>query len=163
MDSELSEARGFSVNRETIETNQGEEIGATEPISLKIPSRAEYVLLARLVMSQVGELAGLEQQDMYDLKLAITEAATNVIRHAQVDSFEIEYRTSPEAIEITVKDAGEGFEEEDFSGHPNSRGGFGLTVIKSLVDEVALETTTGSGTRLRMVRQISTVPRNQTG
>ena len=151
------------MDRETIETNQDEEIGTTEPISLKIPSRAEYVLLARLVMSQVGELAGLEQQDIYDLKLAVTEATTNVIRHAQVDSFEIEYRTSPRIIEVTVKDAGEGFEEEDFSSHPDSRGGFGLTVINSLMDEVALETIAGNGTRLRMIRQVSTVPKDETG
>ncbi len=154
---------GFFVSRKTIETKEGEGIGISEPISLKIPSRAEYVLLARLVVSQVGELAGFEHQDIYDLKLAITEAATNVIRHAEVESFEIEYRTLPGAIEITVKDAGEGFEEEDFTGDPGSQGGFGLTVIRSLVDEVALETVAGGGTRLRMVLQPSVVPSDKTG
>lgn len=143
------------MSRETVEKREGKEIGTSEPISLKIPSRAEYVLLARLVVSQVGELAGFDQQDVYDLKLAITEAATNVIRHAEVDSFEIEYRPSPGEIEIIVKDAGEGFEAEDLMGDPSSQGGFGLAVIQNLVDEVVLETTAGGGTRLRMIRQPS--------
>lgn len=151
------------MSRETTEAAEEEEIGIAEPISLKIPSRAEYVLLARLVVSQVGELAGFEHQDIYDLKLAITEAATNVIRHAAVDSFEIEYRSLPGAVEITVNDTGEGFEAEDFTHDPDSQGGFGLAVIRSLVDEVALESTAGGGTRLRMNRRASTPASSETG
>lgn len=151
------------MGRKTTETKEEDEIGITEPVSLKIPSRAEYVLLARLVVSQVGELAGFEHQDVYDLKLAITEAATNVIRHAAVDSFEIEYRVLPGAVEITVRDTGEGFDAEDFTGDPGVDGGFGLAVIRSLVDEVALESTAGGGTLLRMTRQTSASARSETG
>ena len=151
------------MGQETTETREEEEIGITEPVSLKIPSKAEYVLLARLVVSQVGELADFGYQDVYDLKLAITEAATNVIRHAAVDSFEIEYRVMPGAVEITVRDAGEGFEAEDFTGDPGVEGGFGLAVIRSLVDEVMLESTAGGGTRLRMTRRVSTPVRSEIG
>ena len=63
-----------------------------EPVYLRIPSRAEYVLLARLVVSSVGQLAGFGAEDIYDLKLAVTEAVTNVIRHAAVNELRIEYR-----------------------------------------------------------------------
>lgn len=150
-------------SRETIKSKKEEEAGAADAISLKIPSRAEYVLLARLVVSQVAELADFEQQDIYDLKLAITEAATNVIRHAKVDSFEIEYRALLKAVEVTVKDTGEGFETEDFTGDPGSEGGFGLTVIQNLVDEVALESTAGGGTRLKMIHHSSATPELETG
>ena len=151
------------MERESIAEKEEKEPVITDPVSLKIPSRAEYVLLARLVVSQVGELAGFNQQDIYDLKLAITEAATNVIRHAEVDSFEIEYRVLPGAVEITVKDTGEGFEEEDFTGDSGSQGGFGLAVIRSLVDEVALESAAGGGTRLIMSRRASEPARSETG
>lgn len=151
------------MGRETTEAREEEEIGTAEPISLKIPSRAEYVLLARLVVSNVGSLAGFEQHDIYDLKLAITEAATNVIRHADVDHFEIEYRLASGAVEITVEDTGDGFREEDFTGDAGSQGGFGLAVIRSLVDELALESTAGGGTRLRMVRRASTPVSSEIG
>ena len=132
-----------------------ENTGLAEPISLRIPSRPEYVLLARLVVTQVGQMAGFGQAEIYDLKLAVTEAATNVIRHADVESFEIEYVARSRAVEITVKDAGGGFNVEDLTRVPDSQGGFGLAVIGSLVDEVVLDSTGGNGTQLKMVYRSS--------
>ncbi len=151
------------MNREAAETREGEVVKLSDPVSLTIPSRAEYVLLARLVVSQVGQLAGFGPEDIYDLKLAVTEAVTNVIRHATVDSFEVEYRVLPGAVEITVKDAGGGFEVEALNPTPDAQGGFGLAVIKSLVDEVKLESAPGGGTRLRMVRRAAAAARTEIG
>ena len=76
--------------------------GLSDPISLTLPSSPEYVLLARLVMGQAGRLAGLQPDEVYDLKLAVTEAVTNVIRHASVESYEIEYRVLPMGVEVSV-------------------------------------------------------------
>lgn len=143
------------MKRETAEMSEGEGIGFPDPISLRIPSRSEYALIARLVVAQVGQAAGFGPEDVYDLKLAVTEAVTNVIRHAAVDSFEIEYRASPEVVEITVVDAGGGFEAGESSHEPGHDGGFGLAVIRSLVDEVVLDSAAGNGTRLKMVRRAS--------
>lgn len=151
------------MNREAAETREGEEVKLSDPVSLKIPSRAEYVLLARLVVSQVGQLAGFGPEDVYDLKLAVTEAVTNVIRHATVGSFEVEYRVLAGAVEITVKDAGGGFEVEGLSPTPDAQGGFGMTIIRSLVDEVNLESIPGGGTRLRMVRRAAAAARTEIG
>jgi serine/threonine-protein kinase RsbW len=141
------------MNHEIAETRGGEEIGLSDPISLRIPSSSEYVLLARLVVSQVGQMAGFESEDIYDLKLAVTEAATNVIRHASVERFDIEYRVSPRTVEITVVDEGGGFDAERLTKTPHEQGGFGLTVIQNLVDEMSLESTAGGGTCLKMIRR----------
>ncbi len=141
------------MNRETAKMSEGDGIGLSEPISLRIPSRSEYALIARLVVSQVGQAAGFGPEDVYDLKLAVTEAVTNVIRHAAVDDFEIEYRARPEVVEITVTDAGGGFEADEPAPAPGYEGGFGLAVIRSLVDEVILDSASGGGTRLRMIRR----------
>ena len=108
---------------------------------------------ARLVVAQVGRLAGVGPEDVYDLKLAVTEAATNVIRHAAVESYEIEYRVLPRAVEITVIDTGGGFNVADLTCAPDGQGGFGLAVIRDLVDELALDSTEGGGTRLKMIRR----------
>ena len=80
---------------ETMENTEEKGSGISEPVVLEIPSSSEYVLLARLVVSCSGQLAGFGPEDVYDLKLAVTEAATNVIRHAAVDSFQIKYRPCP--------------------------------------------------------------------
>src|SRR3954467_15879484 len=95
---------------ETMENRQEKWFGFPEPIVLELPSSSEYVLLARLVVSCTGQLAGFEPEDVYDLKLAVTEAATNVIRHAAVGSFQIEYRVLPLVVEIAVSDEGGGFD-----------------------------------------------------
>lgn len=149
------------MSRETTETREEEGTGTTEPISLKIPSKAEYVILARLVISRIGQLTNLGDDDVYDLKLAVTEAATNAIRHASVESFEVRYRTLPEAVEITVSDAGGGFDTGDLTHVPDSQGGFGIAIIHSLVDEVFIEST-DEGTQLRMIRQTSSPVHSET-
>ena len=141
------------MERETAKASGG-SIGLSQPVSLILPSSAEYVLLARLVVGQVGRLAGFEPEDVYDLKLAVTEAVTNVIRHASVDSYEIEYRILPLGVEISVTDAGGGFSVADLTDESDEHGGFGLTVIRNLVDELVLDSTKGGGTRLKMIRRV---------
>jgi serine/threonine-protein kinase RsbW len=148
------------MERETAEINGGKGRRFPEPLSLTLPSSPEYVLLARLVVTQVGHLAGFGPEDVYDLKLAITEAATNVIRHAAVESYEIEYRVLPRAVEITVIDTGGGFNVADLTRAPDGHGGFGLAVIRDLVDELVLDSTRGGGTRLKMIRRASEDPGN---
>lgn len=132
-------------------TGESGGLEALEPVCLKIPSRAEYVLLARLVVSSVGRLAGFDAEDIYDLKLAVTEAVTNVIRHAAVDELRIEYRAAPQMVDVTVTDEGGGFDIGALTGEPGEHGGFGLAVIQNLVDEVVLDSA-GGGTSLRMIR-----------
>ena len=126
--------------------------GFRDPISLTLPSSPEYVLLARLVMGQAGRLAGLEPEEVYDLKLAITEAVTNVIRHASVESYEIQYKILSSGVEVSVMDTGGGFSVADLTGEPGEHGGFGLAVIRNLVDELVLDSAKGGGTRLKMIR-----------
>src|SRR5919202_3963700 len=147
------------MERETTEINEGEGPGSSDPISLTLPSSPEYVLLARLVVTQVGRMAGFGPEDVYDLKLAVTEAATNVIRHAAVENYEIEYRVLPRAVEITVIDTGGGFNVADLTRAPDGQGGFGLALIRALVDELVLDSTEGGGTRLKMIRHTSEGPK----
>jgi serine/threonine-protein kinase RsbW len=137
---------------EAMENQEEKGSKTAEPVVLELPSSSEYILLARLVVSCAGQLAGFEPEDVYDLKLAVTEAATNVIRHAAVESFQIEYRVHPRAVEIAVVDRGGGFDVEELTGNLDEHGGFGLAVIQSLIDEVVVDST-ASGTRLKMIRR----------
>jgi serine/threonine-protein kinase RsbW len=141
------------MERETAKATEADS-GFRGPISLTLPSSPEYVLLARLVMGQAGRLAGLEPDEIYDLKLAVTEAVTNVIRHTSVQSYEIEYRLLPSGVEVSVTDTGGGFSVGDLTGEPDEHGGFGLAVIRNLVDEMILDSTKDGGTRLKMVRRV---------
>jgi serine/threonine-protein kinase RsbW len=134
-----------------MDNRQSRGSGISEPIVLELPSSSEYLLLARLVVSCAGQLAEFEPEDVYDLKLAVTEAATNVIRHTVVGSFQIEYKVLSRTVEITVIDKGGGFDVRELTEKPGEHGGFGLAVIQSLVDEVVLDSS-ADGTRLKMIR-----------
>jgi anti-sigma regulatory factor (Ser/Thr protein kinase) len=60
---------------------------------------------------------------------------------------------------VTVTDAGGGFSAAALTAEPDDQGGFGLTVIRNLVDELVLDSTKGGGTRLKIIRHASTSPR----
>ena len=47
-----------------------------QTVRLEVPARPGYIVLARLALSAVCRLTALEDEDVADLKLAITEAAT---------------------------------------------------------------------------------------
>jgi serine/threonine-protein kinase RsbW len=48
-------------------------------VSLTIPARADYLVLARLALSAVCRLTPLSPEEVADLKLAITEAANDFV------------------------------------------------------------------------------------
>ena len=107
---------------ETMENRQRKGSGIPEPIVLELPSSSEYLLLARLVVSCAGQLAEFEPEDVYDLKLAVTEAATNVVRHTAVGSFQVEYKVLPGTVEITAS-TGWRLRRQGLTEEPGEHGG----------------------------------------
>jgi serine/threonine-protein kinase RsbW len=56
---------------------------STRAVSLTVPAKPEYVVLARLALGAVCRLAPLSPEEVGDLKLAMTEAAALVVTSAQ--------------------------------------------------------------------------------
>jgi anti-sigma regulatory factor (Ser/Thr protein kinase) len=55
------------------------EASTARAVSLAIPAKPDYVVLARLALSAVCRLSPLAPEEVADLKLAITEAATYIM------------------------------------------------------------------------------------
>ena len=53
-----------------------------DAIRLRFPARPEYLLLARLAVTAVARRMALGRVEVGDLKLAVTEACSNAVRHA---------------------------------------------------------------------------------
>jgi len=53
---------------------------STRSVRLTVPAKPEYIVLTRLALSAVCRLTSLEPEDVADLKLAVTEAATAFVR-----------------------------------------------------------------------------------
>lgn len=131
-------------------------------IELEIPAKAEYVGLARLVVSSLASgRRALADDRIDDLKLAVSEACTNAIEaHGAAsldDRIVVRCWEGDDRLEVSVEDRGEGFDPQALPEHPpvtdpdrlNFERGLGIPLIKTLVDEVQFETT-DAGTSVRL-------------
>jgi hypothetical protein len=55
------------------------QVSDSRDVSLTIPARPDYLVLARLALSAVCRLTPLSPEEVADLKLAITEAANDYV------------------------------------------------------------------------------------
>ncbi|MDX6413166.1 MAG: serine/threonine-protein kinase RsbW [Gaiellaceae bacterium] len=130
-------------------------------VRLTIPARAEYITLGRLALTGIARLRSLSDELLADLKLALTEAASNSVRHAYGESnvgvVQISYELLPDRLVIEVTDEGEGFDPAEHSGSADelSEGGLGIAIIRAIADEVEIETQPdGKGSRLRFEKAL---------
>jgi serine/threonine-protein kinase RsbW len=128
-------------------------------VKLTIPARPEYITLGRLALTAIAGVRPLTDETLHDLKLALTEACTNSVKHAYADggdgTVDILYELEPDRLAVEVGDAGPGFEPEDgdgFDGDDLSEGGLGIEIIRAVTDEVEIAEREGGGSRLRFVK-----------
>ncbi len=129
---------------------------------MTIPARAEYITLCRLALTGLARLRPFSEELLGDLKLALTEACSNSVRHAYDDStegvVEIVYELHPDRLVIQVSDEGEGFDPaEPKEGEESlSEGGLGIAIIRAIADEVEIGSQPGGkGSRLRFAKALA--------
>ena len=134
------------------------EIGRS--VRLTIPAKPEYITLGRLALSGLSRVRPLNEETLGDLKLALTEACTNSVRHAYEEgregAVEIVYELEPDRIAVEVTDEGAGFTPEHLEaltdGDSLNEGGLGIAIIRALADEVEFGAGESGGSRLRFVK-----------
>jgi serine/threonine-protein kinase RsbW len=130
----------------------------TPRVRLTIPAKPEYITLVRLALSGLSGLRPLSEETLSDMKLAVTEACTNSVRHGYQDGggrVEILYELQPDRLVVEVADDGPGFDAS--GGRPTeenlAEGGLGIAIIKAVSDEFESgERSDGRGSRLRFVK-----------
>lgn len=132
-------------------------------VALSIPAKAEYIALCRLALSGLAQVRDFEPETLADLKLALTEACSNSIRHAYKEGrggvVDVRYELSQDRLEVEVVDEGTGFDVEAADtdgaeiGDELDEGGLGIDIIRSLTDELAIESHP-QGSRLRFVKYL---------
>ena len=136
-----------------------------QAIRLTIPAKPEYITLGRLALTGIARLRAeqLPQEVLGDLKLALTEACTNSVRHAYPDgggTVQITYELHADRLVVEVADEGEGFEPpQDASsrldGDELSEGGLGIAIIEALADEFEITERAEGGSSLRFVKHLT--------
>jgi serine/threonine-protein kinase RsbW len=131
-------------------------------VRLRIPAQPEYIALSRLALTGLSRVRQISDETLAELKLAITEACSNSVRHAYGEGegmVDIVYRLESDRITIDVVDQGTGFDaagagvlpdESDLAG-----AGRGIAIIRSIADELEVGAgESGRGSRLRFVKAL---------
>lgn len=128
---------------------------------LVVDSRLEAVAEARAWLAKQASQAGFSSDAIGDLKLAVTEAITNVVCHAYggepgheiVLSLEVD----EEALTLTIRDFARGqfdgnYPAPDLNGEP-PESGYGIFLMRQVMDEVRYDTSSEVGTTLTLVKR----------
>jgi serine/threonine-protein kinase RsbW len=123
--------------------------GLSSDVRLTLPARPENVAVIRHVLGAFAEALRLPAELVEDMRLAVTEACTNVVRHAYQDGegpIDVTIRPDGDRIELIVTDQGRGLgPSTDVSGP-----GLGLPLIAALAESVQLDHSPTRGSRVAM-------------
>jgi serine/threonine-protein kinase RsbW len=141
--------------------------GDAQIVSLTIPAEPRWLALCRLVLSGLCRLGPVDDEVLADLKLAVTEACSNSVRHAYDENgaagiVSVRYELLPNAVSVEVADAGHGFRFDrpvpELRQQPDEElreDEMGLAIIHALVDEVDIGAgPEGRGTRIAFVKYL---------
>ena len=133
----------------------------TRAVRLSIPAKPEYITLGRLALTGLARLHDLADDALGDLKLALTEACTNSVRHAYGNgegAVEILYELRADSLVVEVCDEGSGFTAPERAAEREedalAEGGLGIALIRALTDEFALSDREHGGASLRFVKYL---------
>ena len=143
-------------------TGDTDEADGARAVTLRIPAKPEYITLCRLALTGLAQLREIADDVMADLKLALTEAVSNSVRHAYGPSgdghVDVTYELRPDRLAIEVVDDGDGFDPDEapsIDGGELSEGGLGIAIIRTIADEFELHSKLGErGSRLRFVKNL---------
>jgi anti-sigma regulatory factor (Ser/Thr protein kinase) len=128
-------------------------------VRCSIPSHPKYLPLVRSMVSEGAALAGFDRDLTARLLLAVTEAVTNVIRHAYGNRYDrrmdLEVRAEPHTLRLDLTDYGTYVDPKHIASRPLGEvrpGGLGVHLIRTTMDTVDYCRNAHGGTTLRMVK-----------
>jgi serine/threonine-protein kinase RsbW len=127
---------------------------------LEMPAKAKYVGLARLMVGSIARRMRFSEEGIDDLKIAVSEMCTNAIVHT-VNGREdkppilVRFLAGNGFLTIEVRDEGPGFDpslviDKESTDLPGK--GFGIPLIRSLVDVFECDSHPTSGTTISVTK-----------
>ena len=134
-------------------------------IEVSIGSALEYLDLVQTVTDCVTSFMGFDEDTAHWIGMSVRESVTNAIQHGnkldQNKQVDIRFEVSPDSLEISVKDQGNGFRVDDLPSPLDPENllkpsGRGIFYIKSFMDEVEFRAHSQGGMEVHMVKRMST-------
>jgi serine/threonine-protein kinase RsbW len=137
-----------------------------QPRRLVVPGRFDRLTEIATFITQAAHTAGLNDDDVFHVEMAVDEACSNIIEHAyaaQSGEIDLTCRCPVTGqFEVVIRDFGEPFDPEEIPPPDVSlpadldalnEGGLGLYFMRKLMDEVRFEFVPGQGNRLTMLKR----------
>lgn len=133
---------------------------AVAEVALELPPMAEFVGTGRMVVASLARHYGFGDEQIEDLRIAVSEAITNAVRsHIEAgvpDAVHVVASMEGDALTVTVEDRAGGLPapEPDVGATPHAgdlEAGLGVSLIRALIPEATIEPRAGEGTTIRMV------------
>ena len=131
-------------------------------VRLTMPARAEGVGVVRQALAGMADALAFDAAVVADMKMAVTEACTNVVVHAydgEEGTLEVEMLADDSTLTIVVRDWGTGIQPRPARREAPALG-LGLPLIAALSDwfELTGSTTSGAAVRMRFMADGSADP-----
>ena len=127
-------------------------VAVVPEVRLTMPARAEGVGVVRQALAGMADALAFDAAVVADMKMAVTEACTNVVVHAydgEEGTLEVEMLADENGLTIVVRDHGAGIQPRPARSEPPALG-LGLPLIAALSDAFELKGSAGQGTEVRM-------------
>ena len=131
-------------------------------IEMRFPCKPEFVRTIRRAVVDFAESFNVPESIVAEIEVAASEAVTNVIRHAysagkRKSPVFVRCRRTRADFTVEVVDNGSGFDvpPDDFVPDVDIErdGGFGIVLIRNLMDTVNYESGPNAGTHIRMTKR----------
>jgi serine/threonine-protein kinase RsbW len=122
-------------------------------VRMTLPARPEGVAVVRQALSGMADALDVDAAVLADMKMAVSEACTNVVVHAYDDSegvLEVDMTAGDTSLTIRVRDYGGGIQPSLNQSREVPALGLGLPLIAALSDAFELHGSAGHGTEVRM-------------
>jgi serine/threonine-protein kinase RsbW len=125
--------------------------------SLDLPRETLSIPVIRRVLGDTLSGLGVSEACIADILVAISEACTNVVQHADSTSrYEVTVGIDGGHCVLKVVDRGKGFEDQsEKSVQADSESGRGIKIMKALVDDVSFDSRPESGTVVYLQKRLS--------
>jgi serine/threonine-protein kinase RsbW len=126
-------------------------------ISLDLPRDAELVARTRRTLDGALDGAGVDEDCRHDIRLALTEACANVIKHAEHSTiYHVGVMVENSECTIEVTDDGGGFNPTRVRpGELLDDAGRGLQIVAAVTDGLDVVSVDGLGTVLRFTKHLT--------
>jgi serine/threonine-protein kinase RsbW len=145
----------------------GMTVNGRQVVRLEFTSALEMVDFVQVVSDHIGRTAGLDEDTIHWVGVAIRESVVNAIKHGNRNDsskhvfveFQAAQHDGIPDLTISVRDQGEGFDPEAIANplEPENllkSSGRGIFLIRNFMDEVSLQRAPEGGMEIRMVKRV---------